>query len=68
MVFEQQTEHVSLGLIPTFQPKNFGRIALHQANFMEIRVLGDNSEAIVFGKAPDGEVVGLSESDMFDLR
>ena len=68
MVLNQQTEHVPLGLVPTFQPKNFGWIALHQANLMEIRVLGDNGETVILGKMPDGEVVGFFEADMFDLR
>lgn len=68
MVFYQQAEHVPLGPVPAFQPKNFGWTALHQANLMEIRVLGDNGETVVFGKAPDGEVIGLFEADLFDLR
>lgn len=68
LVIEQQAEHIPLGFVAALEPDDLRRIAIEQAELMKIRVLGDDGEAVVFGLAPDGEIVGLVEIDKLDLR
>ena len=62
LIVDQETEHIPLGLVATFEPDNFGRLALYQADLVEIRILGNNRIAVFFGKAPDSDVVGMLKS------
>ena len=45
------------------QPNDFWRKTVNQAALVEIRVLGNNSEAIVCRVLPDSGVSGLSHTE-----
>jgi hypothetical protein len=66
-VVKQQAQHIPLGLVTALEPDDLRRIAIDQTELVEIRILGNDGEAVVLGVSPDAEIVSLVETDNLDL-
>jgi len=49
------------------QPDDLWRHATSQADFLKIRVFGDNSQCVFAGERPNGFIICLIESDVRDV-
>ncbi len=64
---DQHAQHIPFGPVAALEPDDLRRIAVDQAELVEIRVLGHDGKAVVRSVAPDGEIVGLVEINELDL-
>jgi hypothetical protein len=53
----QETFNFNTGAVCSAKPDHFWRSALNYASFLEVGILRDNREAIVFGVLPNCQVV-----------
>jgi hypothetical protein len=63
----QETFNFNTRAVCRTKPDNFWRSAYNYASFLEVGILRDNREAIVFGVLPNNQVVGAAQTAIVNM-